>query len=823
MKTYTTEIKSLHNLVPVAAKVGVYRPLGEPITISPVKGRLLCAWRDSHVITSAQGGLFAVNIDTAEVSQLAKTTAYCAAGVSDNRIAVMTDAGCQFFSPDGSGELEPESGEQPEWPPISITAEAAAPVTMRVEGAQLSRRYSPADSVSASDTALIHSRLATSYRALCADTAAQGVFFQPLMARAVIRDSYGAILHRSPEVLIIHPEGLPFDRAIELPLNDDGSTAATALSVPTFRLRVRCEASSLRPLTGGANRLDIETSPCFHPWQKDVAEASGKVNVVRNTTSATHITAFLPGVRKGLSITDVERNRRLIETMITALDNSPIVVASFPTPFERGIDQSVGAYSLPELLQQVALTEKFENNRLAFNSATVVHRLNPPHRFTCAQIASTPRAVAFGNVKGLLYPGYSPMDYAAGFGSVHSKWKAQTTIYFRDGRYTVRHSSGTDVQPVALGPVITYPDAEAVAMEILLQNECDSTVSRWYFNLQPDATGRRAMAVSDNLTPFVPEQVTGADVTLAETPHAIAVEYPGLVAVAQSDRPRNITSVTDVGAEITGIVTAASTAGAWDFGRTRFTVFTSDKTVLLNASSDLATLASGKLASVGIADRYAAATTDTAVTYFIAANGNIYRINGSRVSLFACPDYPADRLAFDAASHTLMACKAGGEEIIRHIDLKHPDTPVTSGSFAFDTPVTVGASLLVASPDGIADMAINHRTGRSDNVSVRMTVHAHVTATEHAVDKVLWHCSSSFVSARMNVYRTYLSGDSAPTSGYRISGRLNAPLPLSLPGRPLKSCILEFSGEVAPNTTLSLPSVVTKPLKNDCQHGIFDF
>lgn len=836
IKHHRADAMRLHNLVPVAKtsvcdtdsnttlnpvvadsdpNAGIYRPLGDARPVTDSGYDLLCRWRNTHAIASDEGSIVTIDVDTGRVLQVDSVSARCAAAISGGRLVAMADQGPLIYDADTDGNITPDDGAGPEWPPISITAEPMAPVAMNIDAIELDKVYSPGDTMPSYDVTYVRKLLALSYRNAVNRATNMGVFVQPLLARAVVRDSAGAVIYRGPELLVMPPGGLPLDTSITLDIDTDGMTTLPAtLTIPTYRLRVSCPMLPASPRVDPRASLHIEISPQFHPWLPILNCGGDTVAVGRGPNGQPRFVAQMPFAHYGLSIHDDERNADLIDLAIRKLNVEPFEAACFQLPFDHGIDALVEAYSLPDIEQEVmrAVYNPDLRNRLKEPSPFC---MNAPHTFTAAQCTASGKAVLYGDLTALLWHGYSPADYAVqSVDDGHASWLARVRVRFADGSEAVRYTSGRGARPRTLNPLIAYPHRDAEWMEIVVRNTTgDPDPIVWTTYLTPDRSGTRAINLAEGLKPRVGVRNPDAVFDYSMPPARPKVQMPDRVAIADTASPFCITAVAEVGARVTALMPAMSTAGAWDFGRTRFVVFTADNVTLLNASPKLMSLATGTLAKDGAQHRRAVTSTDTASIYYIGTNNRIYHINGTKVSTFARLEHRADCLGYDASDNSLQAVDTSAHSPVQHLALADGQCFMTSTAGGPTASIlSVAGRLLTGNHVGVWDMSISHRLPPRQPVKVSLTAKADAASYTRFIAAVTWQCCATLFSGQLDVSRNYLDGPRARCAGYNVHGRLAAPLVMDMVGRPLTSAILTVDATVDPEALIALPLFTSKPL-----------
>lgn len=810
MKTKTAfpEVVHLHNLIPDPEISDSYIPLGDPAPVCGEGFSLLCALADGTAVVSSVDGTYILNPGTGATTALGSERGLCAAVLSDGCLLIMTSDGPRRFAKNNEG-LYVCSDTNSVWAPVSIVAEPMAPLSFDTDGLILSREYQPGDRLVAADRKLVAMHVNEAYRQLVNRAHSMGVFLQPLLARAVMADKSGNIVHRGPTILVMPPEGVPLDDGISLDMATPSTIVPSSVSVPSFRLKIVTHPEAGYSENGLSLRIEI-LSP-FQPLVDDISQGVIDVSVVRKGTSSVALRTTLPGAAKGLNTANPDKNRRLILDALAAFDTEAITTATFSEPLRPEFEEDVAAYGVS--------SEGQKNRAVSMKTRSYMpHFVNAPHSFTAQHMCATPLAVAYGDIKPLYFPGYSPADYASAIDTHSKPWTAVTTVLFDDGSKGIRVSKGCSCRPVSLVPLLSYPHPNARSIEIIIKSETPgSAAERWYADLTPDASGRYAIGLVSSLSVRTPERHDfpwpDAAANVRPNPELTNAhpDAPGRsnVLVARNDTPSVITAGTEAVDTVRAVIAASSTSGAWDYGRTRFLAFTGDRTLLLNVAADFGTVAAGNIASVGVNDKGCIAVGGDGTPYFIDSAGFVYRVNGSRVSVLTKLHGSENRLGFDTSSGLLVAADDSGEGYLHHLNVTTGKTVLTSSALGpFERMLTVGTHLLMNSESGLFDIARDHRVKNAPSSYVEMVCTSTFSAAVglRRVCRTTWDVCASVFEGSFTVSRYSLSNREAPVCGISVSGRINTPVVLPHISRPLAGLRLAVKGRVSADMHLSVPS-----------------
>lgn len=835
MKTpINTRMVSCHNLMPDVERHDIFRPVA-PFRIIAPEGLTPVASADrNHLIVTSSNALELLNLSSGHTTKLIDLPASAACGVADGAIVASTPDGPALLEPVSDGSYTAASTALDHWPEVSVTAQPMASINMLVDSVRLSREYAVAESFEGNDRIRMLKAVNYGYVRLCAAARTQGVFFQPVLVRVVVRHRNGAVLHRGPVRLIMPPGGLPFDSPLQININEGAATSNYSVAVPTYRLRVVAGAAERQVTAERGARLELEIAPAFHSWFGDTAADSAQVTVSRfGQSSRPGCLVQLTGADTALTAHDADHSRNLVDAVLAGFNSVCRTVHVCDSPFEHGCDSTVAAIGESNLTDDVrrlreciaaSATGRSKNTSAATlgPSALTVSRLNPPHTFTARQMAATPSAVAYADIDALLYPGYSPLDYAARTDESSGAWSARTKVTYRDGAVSYRLSSGTSHRPLELDTFIDYPDPSALSLDITVVDHVASQATRWIVSLTPDSSGMRACALADNLAQRSPQVLPTVPQFAETTQRRPPLRMSATMAVASSRNPLGITAAADLGDKIVAVVGAAPSSGAWDYGRTRFNVFTGRRAMLANVDRNITSVATGVLACQGAVHAGAVAVSDTSATYFLGKHGYLYAISGSKTTMLAKMSDEVDRLGFDPEQRCLVAFSSTGNGVIHYVE---PDTGacrMTVDSCApADSPFVASGMLLLPTQSGLVDMTaraarVQHdgtdvSTVSDSGIRVRFVCEApsKVVSSPMLVRAVKWNIDSDSFEGTLSVERGSLAGRASPITSFALSGPIEAPLQMAVVTRPATAVTLRIEGRASPATAIAAPALFT--------------
>lgn len=697
----------------------------------------------------------------------------------------------------------------PSWNPVAILASECGKMAMTVDAVELTADYGPGAITASADRQAIQHAVEQGYGRLVADARNSGVFIQPMLARAVVRDFNGGVLYRGPQVLVSLPgKPFPLEEGVTLGMDTRMRTAITAIEVPVYRLRVVTHPMALQQWVEKAASLHIEVSPQIHPYSGS-GVCHGNVTVVRSGTSDFKIKADLPGAENGLSRAWPVRSNSLLRQLMERFESMSTTIRTFPYPYLRGVEAEVDGATTQSLDTEVGIIrhalkdtdgEKTVRPELA--------QFRAPHGFVARLGVRGARHTLWADVTPVRYGGYSPLDFATDT-EPGKAWTARTSVIMADGSHTVRMSRGSSNMPLCLGAVCTYPDARATRLDMTV--ECDDDARppmHWTINLEPSQDGTCAIAV--DLDGFLPEESHAHAITDVVEKPVYGERVREAVLTAPADNPLEPTALSLLGDPVRALAVASSSAGAWDYGRSRFIAFTGTKTVLVNVAASGNTAATGVIAHAGVCNLSSVTTDDTGKVYFI--NGDtLFRIDGSKVKVMTSLAWAADRVAYDAAGRYLVCGDSSGARELVYIDVDNGKEAFRSASIGpSNNWLTAGSHVYAATQDGLLDIGIDARSRCSGNCRVGLTATTGYIPGLRPLVAVVWNLEGREIDGEVSVSRSYLSGRRAQLSVLRLSGSVYAPVQHALYLRPAARNFLEMNLKVSMDTVINIPQALYK-------------
>lgn len=799
------EKAEMYNLYRRNADDAGFSVIGRPRRIGD-EGIVPLANDPSGVIADDGENVCVIDIEKATTRRIETldSVARCAVPRSMGAIVMCAD-GPHYCLRDITGELH-DSGGTPTWGAVSITAEPAENINLVTDSVTFGREYTLGSMTESADRTAIQRELERAYERLAADAHRLGVFVAPVIARATVRDADGAVLWRGPELLVMPPGEYVFGRTIEFEMQDHVTLGAAVKPIPTYRLHINVAPGAVQAWNERAARLEIEVSPQFHPWAKN-STCHGQVTVVRHSTNGTAVLVPMPAAEMGLSASYAERSRHLVRMVVVAFDSIAATTAVILSPYDRGVDTTVGCRGLKSLEAEAAAMERAlaESGKVATPDEIRLSRMSAPHSFTARHVAIGAGAVLWGNIAVERYRGYSAADMAASI-RTGMGWTSCTKVTFNDGSSAVRIDHGTDNAPETLNSLITYPDDRAQRIDVTIEYDDESlSPRRWSMTLEPDAAGLCAMSINTSLAGRTGIDDPSGWITEPGDRRSVPVEAPGTAIAANIDRPLEPAAVLGGDSVIHAVAAARIAGGAWNYGRTRFFIFRENTVEQASTERNATAITATRLAAIGITCPESV-TSGVAGSVYFASGRNIYLLTGSSgsIKMLSIVDTRVDRLGYDRDRDEILACNSSGTGHVYHVDgTSGTITARSSSPGPSNEWLVTGEHILAATQDGLFDMAMASRT-EADSTDIALF--ATVTGPM-ALRAVTWKIESSNISGDMSISRCGMGERSAEDSRIHVEGAVRTPIRLPLMQRPTGRAALALTATVSADTIVDLPNV----------------
>lgn len=519
--------------------------------------RLLCAdARHRLYVTDAVSG---GGEDVTEAFYTGDEAPLCAEFTGDT-LLVMYAGGLKTFSYPGLRLL---GGAVPATLP-ALRAVPAGRLVVSVRSRQLATEgLRTATALVAADARAVEADYRAAVATLAAEARAQGVLTQPVLARYVLEDAAGNDVFTSPAVLLGTAQlGGTRTAAVD----SGGLMAGYTVEADTWRLHLEVPAGLEN---AGVRRIRVMVSPQF---QTVLPEQSAVDLRLAHPSTGQYVAQVAVGLRpvaEALLPSNADAAARVVADAVARMAALERCVAQTPAG-EAAHTLVCGAAGEPaEEYADVAAALR----RAVAGTAPADVLTAPPHSFSARCAAVAGRTVMWGNISPRRFRGYPVQLFAAT--TRDKSWRGYIAVDFADGGRVVWSAAESSGAPDAIGPLLSYPAPDAVAMTVVLAVAGEGVV-RGRFDLAPLADGRSSAWLAPGLAPFrlTEEAAEGEDTP----PEAVDTgsALPDCVVAADAAAPAwALASARGFGGEIRCMLPAAGGTAAWDFGRERVAVFSS--------------------------------------------------------------------------------------------------------------------------------------------------------------------------------------------------------------------------------------------------------
>ena len=487
----------------------------------------------------------------------------------------------------------------------------------------------------------IAAQFTEAYVSMAANAAADGLFVQPCLARALYYDAAGNLLHAGPPVMVSPADGPQFTKAVALTSSASGTVDACALSLKAFRITARFEGKA----DGRVASVVIALAPQFHPLS---TTATPELFDGRSG-SGVAARVLMPGGLKAAS----GQAKAMVARVVAGFDDVAVQALTVRAPFTGSAMSCTVPQPRTDAVEEVRDVERLLRRKVVAAAPEEV-LLDAPHSFVARHVASDGATVLWGNLSAIRYDGYPLHDFAAQLDA--ADYRYTVTVRFAGGHTGVVRTA--DVQGAAavtaLSPVLVYPSPDAVEMCVM---EYHGGVTRkTVLPLEPDPSRRFSMYISDDFKPLVPAAAASAQIVELAAPED---NFPGKIAVCDAARPLSVRRIVGIPGEVRAMSALGITDGAWEFGRSRFVLASVEDLYSLAVSSAGVSLRT--LCNAGVRSPSAlvslphgvAAATDSGLVCVDATSRRAVCVSRTRFSA----------LAYSAGAGELLARNSDGDEV----------------------------------------------------------------------------------------------------------------------------------------------------------------
>ena len=467
--------------------------------------------------------------------------------------------------------------------------------------------------------------LLSAYSELTAIAAENGAWIQPLIARCHIIGRNGMRIFSSEPQLIA-----PAEWQCCSTITAECSRADSVLSLPAFSLsaamhKVELHIASLGSFASLADSIEVTLTPQIHPVD---FSASAPYRITRPATTTPAITFALPGTTDSLA--DKSANRALLLASLLARLDSIETLALSSAPAENTVSEitnrqrataTADAAVIPRA--SVPSPGRVDSSRRSLQS------LSAPHSFIARRVASSGATILWADITPILSP--PPLPCGTWNEESPSDWTGTLRITFANGTRQLSRIGYPMPMPKSLPPLVSYPDAKAVQLEIWVKKSAIAPFSYASVHLQPSADASRAFFLNPSLEPLPFSEATASSYPEASASSiTLGQRVPGMIAVASISAPVSPSAVHNLStAPVIALHPAVRSNTGWDFTRARFYAFSPAGIFTVSVSANGSAVSTSNIDPRGVALQSHTAYTSSGVMA-LTASGQLLRIVSAR-------------------------------------------------------------------------------------------------------------------------------------------------------------------------------------------------
>lgn len=781
-------------------------PVGEPQVLLPSGGwRPVCslAAGGDDILLLNSGRLVATvppdvpgPVAVSEETLPSEVRCACPDGVG--RAVLCGDGYLRHAHAVGAGDVTLRDYGAEAFPPVSLRAEPGDILMDSVADVRLSRAYSAGEDFSAADAKSLSSALETAYSRLVANAAATGAYVQPALARYRLRDSRGRVLFESAPLLLGHDEGSQCSVANTFTSTDGQLACGFEISARSWRVVADV------PAAADATGINVEVllTPQLHPW---LPGASPDVYSTRGGTDLARVS--LPGSSRLRLSQGSESGVRIVREAVARM---PLLESCVGSCLFSASSQSLTFRHSPASDARTEASGMAKACRGAFPSVSPVPRLlRMPNTATASCVcADSGDAVAWGNLTSRRYRGHSPKAFSSTAPDSPGSWETYVKVTFRDGGETcVRTGSGTSGAPLKHNPVLSYPDPDAVAMQIAVRYG-----SRFFgaeYVLSPDPSGQSAVYVSPTFGPVTLPELPGVTYTVPSE-NRLCHGFGSAVAIAPASAPLDFKLYADCGAQVRAVACGSRRQQSWEFGRSTFYVFTASGILRLTSGAGMSGVAARMVDHRGIAAHDAVADSGDGTVYALAGlpgtNPDLVAVGQSGVDTLVSSSSFV-RLAWVGRFRELWAFGSPGARVFC-VDAgmgfyRRPDAGA-------DEVFAIGGDCYLASEDRILRPSVETQQELTDVAWSGVALPRPFTPLRPF--RLCLRATSAMMKGSVKVSAS--SHDGAPrgpvAASFGISGEVRSPLLLGLLCRHMQGVHVDFKAAVSSDFILDSAEILCR-------------
>lgn len=621
--------------------------------------------------------------------------------------------------------------------------------------------------LTADDRATLTADISAAYRAMSAQAAAAGAFFQPVVARIRSLDSRGRTVALTPPVLLLPSASSPLsalivDRTLTFADGSFSSLNEGTLTGTAYTLAVSWPSATDAAWENRVEEIVVEVSEPVEPFAKG---ALSLTRMTRRDASSATLRTTLPGV--GL---DGDAPTGVLRQIIDRLET--INAPAYEARLRRRSDGT------------------WPSGRISLSNAGRRQRSAETADCVAGAVGINGDIIVAGDITRQPVEPESPSLYAAA--TEGSAWGGSVKVTLNrladNGKQAslVATFRGDGSRPTSLSPLLVYPGGDGASLRIAV----GTTLAE--VELTPTSDGTMTYYLNPTLKP----------VTLADSASALVpsenrpgrVRCRGELIVSDASRPMEALcrAALPEGVTVRGITAAARSRSSWDFGRAHFYVFTDIGIYAAAVNSARSRI------DLSVIDRREVSAWAPSARGIMAASGrSLLRLNGAGVTELSSFPSTITALGCDNSRGELWIATTGAA-----VTVADPDgRPLYRRSMKVSSMAPYREGFVASSPTGAWIVGGDERRTAAA-VVYDAIVGSGLRRRPRRLE--LWLTSSA---AELMVELYGDGGDedvgSRAVARFAVSGELNAPLILPLITPRRARWRLKISGKVSPDTLIS--------------------
>ena len=531
----------------------------------------------------------------------------------------------------------------------ALRAVASGNIRLDTPAVRLGATYSAGDRFSAADNRAVIAAVADTVRDIDDRARMAGLMWQPVICRLRGLDARGTQLFATEPMLLVGTDGAEADISVRFTSADGRNLAPATSEVPVWQPQI-VWPEGCDPAAAGVCTVELQCTPVL--YSHDLSK--GRVTPRRRSDEQWICSVSFGDLDTAAAGNGLLRRMLDVTGRIDALAapawSGRVTTGMSPAPVTV---QAARAGNLDDDIATLrhALAKPVE--AAAYADAT----LAGSRTFTAAAMAAAGDTVLYADpVAGHPAPPHPAHFFAR---TAAGAWHAYVEVTFADGSTMVSQALGLSDAPLSFGPMLSVgaPDAVSVTIGMRTAGGLGSTGT---FPLVPDPSGRCAVYVAPGAKPFTLGDTSPVFAIPEAKPATVA--FQGYIAIARAAAPHIPLCALHAGAgRILALRGAEAAQSAWDYGRSRFHMFTDTGLHSLKVDVGRRSFSATHVDSRMLDSPQALAVTDDGLAASLAGDIVLLQGNGIR-TLMRLPGVLG--LAYAHSHHELWCITAGDTQVL---------------------------------------------------------------------------------------------------------------------------------------------------------------